>query len=74
MPAGLKEGDIAGPLGPVQADFPDVSIGSYPTFEEGVGFTTTLVLRSRDEARLAEAEAAVLAMLAEVRAGRVVDT
>ena len=74
VPAGLKEGDIAGPLGAVQAAFPDVPIGSYPTFEEGVGFTTTLVLRSRDEARLAEAEAAVQAMLAEVRAGRVVDT
>jgi len=74
VPAGLKEGDIAGPLGVVQTAFPDVSIGSYPTFEEGVGFTTTLVLRSRDEGRLAEAQAAVLAMLAEVRAGPAVGT
>ena len=74
VPAGLKEGDIAGPLAAVQAAFPDVPIGSYPTFEQGVGFTTTLVLRSRDEARLAEAEAAVRAMLAEVRDGRGVDT
>ncbi|MEX0852911.1 MAG: molybdopterin-binding protein [Bauldia sp.] len=68
LPAGLKEGDIGGPLGAVQSRFPDVAIGSYPTFEEGVGFTTTLVLRSRDAKRLDAAEAAVKAMLAEVKA------
>jgi molybdenum cofactor synthesis domain-containing protein len=66
--AGLKEGDIAGPFGAVQARFPDVSMGSYPSFQEGVGFTTTLVLRSRDEPRLAVAEAEVAAMLAELKA------
>jgi len=65
--AGLKEGDIGTPLAAVQADFPDVSIGSYPTFDPDSGFTTTLVLRSRDEARLAEAEAAVAAMLEATR-------
>lgn len=69
IPAGMKEGDVAAPLGSIQKVFPDVSIGSYPRFEEGVGFTTTLVLRSRDEARLNEAEAAVKAMLEAVRAG-----
>jgi molybdenum cofactor synthesis domain-containing protein len=66
--AGVKEGDLGGPFGDLQKRFPDVSMGSYPSFEEGVGFTTTLVLRSRDEARLAEAEADVLAMLERVRA------
>ena len=66
--AGLKEGDIAGPFGAVQRAFPDVSMGSYPNFQEGVGFTTTLVLRARDEERLDAAEAAVKAMLDEVRA------
>ena len=65
--AGLKEGDIAAPFGAVQARFPDVGMGSYPGFKEGIGYTTTLVLRCRDEARLAEAAAAVEAMLAEVR-------
>ncbi len=45
-------------------------MGSYPDFQEGVGFTTTLVLRSREEARLDAAEAAVKAMLDEVRAQR----
>jgi molybdenum cofactor synthesis domain-containing protein len=69
LAAGLKEGDIASAFGAVQTRFPDVSMGSYPGFQEGVGFTTTLVLRSRDEARLGEAEAAVVAMLDEVRSG-----
>ena len=50
--AGLKEGDIATPFGALQARFPDVVMGSYPGFREGIGYTTTLVVRSRDEARL----------------------
>jgi molybdenum cofactor synthesis domain-containing protein len=66
--AGMREGDVAAAFGAVQAQFPDVAMGSYPGFKEGTGFTTTLVLRSRDETRLAEATAAVNAMLDEVRA------
>jgi molybdopterin-biosynthesis enzyme MoeA-like protein len=66
--AGLREGDIASAFGAVQAKFSDVAMGSYPGFQDGVGFTTTLVLRSRDEARLADAERAVNAMLEEQRA------
>jgi molybdopterin-biosynthesis enzyme MoeA-like protein len=66
--AGLREGDIASAFGAVQAKFPDVSMGSYPGFKDGGGFTTTLVLRSRDEAQLAEAAVAVNTMLDEVRA------
>ena len=66
--AGLKEGDIATPFGALQARFPDVVMGSYPGFREGIGYTTTLVVRSRDEARLAEAVLAVEAMLAHLRA------
>jgi molybdenum cofactor synthesis domain-containing protein len=65
--AGLKEGDVAAALAAVQARYPDVAMGSYPTFDPEVGFTTTLVLRSRDEMRLAEAEAAVVAMLNDVK-------
>jgi len=42
-------------------------MGSYPGFKEGIGYTTTLVLRSREEARLAEAAEAVEAMLAALR-------
>lgn len=69
LAAGVKEGDVAAGLGAVQARFPDVSMGSYPAFEEGIGFTTTLVLRARDATRLDAAEQAVRAMLDEVRAG-----
>jgi molybdenum cofactor synthesis domain-containing protein len=68
IPAGLKEGDIAAPYGAVQSQFPDVSMGSYPGFQDGIGYTTTLVLRARDEARLDAAEAAVNAMLETIRA------
>jgi molybdenum cofactor synthesis domain-containing protein len=66
FPARAKEGDVAVPLRAVQEQFPDVSMGSYPTFEEGVGPTTNLVLRSRDQTRLEEAEAAVKAMLEQI--------
>jgi molybdopterin-biosynthesis enzyme MoeA-like protein len=68
LAAGLKEGDVAAPLGAIQADYPDVSIGSYPNFDPATGFTTTLVLRSRDLDRLAAAEAAVAAMLSQLKA------
>jgi molybdenum cofactor synthesis domain-containing protein len=67
--AGMREGDIAAAFGAVQKQFPDVAMGSYPGFKEGIGFTTQLVLRSRDEQRLERAEAAVRAMLAEIRVG-----
>jgi molybdenum cofactor synthesis domain-containing protein len=67
VPAGMGEGGIAARLGEVQKQFPDVMIGSYPGFDPQTGFTTTLVLRCRDEAPLAAAEAAVRAMLDAVR-------
>jgi molybdopterin-biosynthesis enzyme MoeA-like protein len=55
------EGDVAKPLGEIQKAFPAVVIGSYP-FQAPDGFATNLVLRSRDEAALAEAYAAVCRM------------
>jgi molybdenum cofactor synthesis domain-containing protein len=67
VPAGMGEGRIAKRLGEIQADFPDVIIGSYPSFDQTTGFTTTVVLRSRDETRLTAAEVAVVGMLEEVR-------
>ena len=66
LPANAKEGDVAAPLRELQGKFPDVTMGSYPSYADGIP-TTTLVLRSRDEARLEEAEAAVKAMLQSVR-------
>ncbi len=49
--AGMGEGMVAQPLAEMQAEFPDVSMGSYPYMREGK-FQTSLVLRCRDEKRL----------------------
>jgi molybdenum cofactor synthesis domain-containing protein len=65
--ANMGEGVIAKGLADVQAAFPDVTIGSYPKQVDG-RFTTDLVIRSRDEARLAEAAKAVEDMVARVAA------
>jgi molybdenum cofactor synthesis domain-containing protein len=50
------EGEIAELLGENQAEFPDVSMGSYPFNREARVFGTVLVLRSTDPDRLAAAE------------------
>ena len=55
------EGDVAKPLGEIQARYTDVFIGSYP-FEGATGFATNLVLRSRNPEALAKAEAEVKAI------------
>ncbi|KQW76941.1 molybdenum cofactor biosynthesis protein [Devosia sp. Root413D1] len=61
---GVGEGSIGGPLGRIQDEFPDVKMGSYP--QMGQTFVMTeLVLRSSDEARLAEAAGRVREMVAE---------
>ena len=68
LQAHLKEGDIATPFRALQAKYPDVGMGSYPSYSEENGFTTTLVLRSRDEDLLAAAEAEAHTMLDALRA------
>ncbi len=70
--ADLREGQIGTELRQVAEAFPDVLIGSYPFMEDGKP-NTTLVIRSREAARLATAKAAVEAMLQEVRS-RIGDT
>jgi molybdopterin-biosynthesis enzyme MoeA-like protein len=55
------EGDVAKPLGEIQARYADVFIGSYP-FEGATGFATNLVVRSRNADALAKAEAEVKAI------------
>lgn len=50
------EGDIAEPLGTIAGDFPQVSIGSYPFFEDG-RFGTNLVVRGTDEVAVEAASA-----------------
>ena len=57
------EGDLAGPLGEVAAQYPDISFGSYPFQKDGV-YCANLVLRGPDEAALDAAMAALEAALA----------
>jgi molybdenum cofactor synthesis domain-containing protein len=59
------EGVIATPLAAIAAAHSGVTIGSYPTYDVR-GFSTRLVVRSRDEGALAAAEAAVRRMLEDI--------
>ncbi|MEO8756370.1 MAG: molybdopterin-binding protein [Devosia sp.] len=63
----VGEGNIGTPFAAIAAAFPDVKMGSYPRMGEGT-VMTELVLRSSDEARLAEAARAVYAMVAKAHA------
>jgi molybdopterin-biosynthesis enzyme MoeA-like protein len=45
------EGDIAGPLGALAADFDDLSIGSYP-FQKDGKYGANIVIRGQDGARI----------------------
>lgn len=56
------EGDIAGPLGKLAADFPNLSIGSYPYQKNGV-YGANIVIRGVDGA---EVDAAVTRLAAEM--------
>jgi molybdenum cofactor synthesis domain-containing protein len=48
------EGDIAAGFGAIAADFPDLSMGSYPFFQDGA-YGTNLVIRGTNPVRLSEA-------------------
>jgi molybdenum cofactor synthesis domain-containing protein len=63
----LPEGLYGDALGAIAAARPAVSIGSYPSFKDGK-FRNQIVVRSKDEAAMAEARAAVEAMVAEMQA------
>jgi molybdenum cofactor synthesis domain-containing protein len=56
------EGDVADLFAAHQKAFPDVAMGSYPSFADG-RISTQLVLRSTDSARLAEAHDSLAAKL-----------
>ncbi len=60
--AGLREGDIGGPLAAVAKAHPGVSIGSYPFWSE-TGPDTNIVVRSRDAQQLQAAMADVKKMI-----------
>ncbi len=58
------EGRIAGPLGALAADYPDLAMGSYPFDEEGV-HGTNIVIKGQDAARV---DAAIARLQAELPA------
>lgn len=58
------EGDIAGPLGKLAADFPDLSIGSYP-FQKDGAYGANIVIRGHDGAQI---DAAIVRLAAEMGA------
>ena len=66
----LPEGIYGDALGEVAKARPEVSIGSYPSFQDGK-FKNQIVVRSRDAAALEEARGAVEAMLARLKGDRV---
>ncbi|ODT67539.1 MAG: molybdenum cofactor biosynthesis protein [Pelagibacterium sp. SCN 63-23] len=61
--AAVGEGTVGGPLAALQAEYPDVKMGSYPQMGQG-RVMTELVLRAADAARLDEAAGKVRAMVA----------
>lgn len=60
--AGLREGDIGGPLAEIAKAHPEVSIGSYPFWSE-TGPDTNIVVRSRNAEKLLAAMVAVKEMV-----------
>ncbi|MFL5092913.1 MAG: competence/damage-inducible protein A [Xanthobacteraceae bacterium] len=66
--ADLREGDIGSELGAIAKAVPEVTIGSYPFFDEQRGPNTNVVIRARDPDKLAAAKAAIEEMLRRVRA------
>jgi molybdenum cofactor synthesis domain-containing protein len=65
--ADLREGDIGSELGEIAKAHPQVTIGSYPFFDEKRGPNTTVVVRAREADKLAAAKAAVEEMLKRTR-------
>jgi molybdenum cofactor synthesis domain-containing protein len=66
--ADLREGDIGSELGAIAKAHPEVTIGSYPFFDDKRGPNTNVVIRAREPEKLAAAKGAVEAMLERVRA------
>ena len=60
---GVPEGRYGTALGEIAAAHPGVTIGSYPSFADG-RFRNQIVVRGKDEAKIAPARAAIEAMLA----------
>ena len=63
--AKIAEGDFAPALAVIQAEYPEVAIGSYPYFQGGK-FGTNIVVRSRDASMLEDAADKVAQALEEI--------
>jgi molybdenum cofactor synthesis domain-containing protein len=70
LDAPLPEGVYAAGLKAVAEQYPDVSIGSYPSFGTAGGRNNQIVLRAKDEALLANASNDVQALIARLVAER----
>lgn len=57
------EGEIAGPFGALAAEFPDLSMGSYPFIQNGA-HGTNLVIRGTDPGRVDQAMTRLCALFA----------
>ena len=66
--ADAREGDVGTELGEIAKAHSDVTIGSYPFFDEKLGPNTNIVVRARDAQKLAAAKSAVEQMLVRVKA------
>lgn len=58
------EGEIAGPFGALAAEFPDLSMGSYPFVQNGA-YGSNLVIRGTDPARIDAAMTRLAALFAD---------
>jgi len=63
----LPEGLYAAPLGEIAKRFPELWIGSYPSYSPA-GFANQIVVRGRDAGQLEAAEAAIRSMLDGLKA------
>ena len=68
--ADAREGDVGTPLRAIAEAHPDTIIGSYPFLDENGKPNTSLVVRSRDQAKLTAAMDAVKTMLAGMKAAQ----
>ncbi|MEM7018260.1 MAG: competence/damage-inducible protein A, partial [Pseudomonadota bacterium] len=63
--------EIAGPLGELQAQYPDIDLGSYPFYRQD-RYGTSLVMRGTDESRL-EALSQALRQLITAANGEIIE-
>ena len=66
QPCRHGEGVIGTPLGLIQKENPDISIGSYPRFGDDGSFSTEIIVRGLDQADVDKAAVEIEQMLANL--------